>query len=98
MCIRDSLNGSKKLTSDKDVMRYFWNEGNANDNKNWVLNGGASDPAFQVYPRSYNQNNVVFTASIAGAYTFVDNDLTTSDRTVDPWDHVYVNYWRTRCV
>lgn len=90
-----NLNGTKQKTATGDVMRYFWNEGNSNDNKNWVLNGGASDPAFQVVPRSYNQDYVVFNASIAGAYTFVDNDLTTSDRTVDPWDHVYVNYWRT---
>ncbi len=91
--VRD-LNGSKTTDSNGDVKRYFWNDG-VNNNKNWVLNGGASDPAFQVYPRSYNQNTVVFTSSIAGAYTFVDYDLSTNDRTTDAWDHVYVNYWRT---
>ena len=89
------LNGNPKKDSNGDVLRHFWNEDGANKYKNWVLNGGAADPEFQVYPRSYNQNSVVFTASISGAYTFVDNDLTTNDRTENAWDHVYVNYWRT---
>ncbi len=133
------LNGNPKKDSNGDVLRHFWNEDGANKYKNWVLNGGAADPEFQIYPRSYmdsngdgigdlkgitsrldhleylgvdaiwldpimvspntdwgyNQNSVVFTASISGAYTFVDNDLTTNDRTENAWDHVYVNYWRT---
>ena len=103
--VRD-LNGSKKTYVDATdgttiTARYFWDAGNVDttlkndDHKNWVLNGGTTDPAFTVAPKSYSQSKVVFNSSIAGSYTFVDNVADETDRTKEPWDHVFVNYWRT---
>lgn len=95
LAVRD-LGNNAKVDGNGDTMRYFWNDG-VNNAKNWVLNGGAADPAFKEVPRSYNQNAVPFTASISAAYNFVDNDVLddkNNDRKVDSWDHVYINYWK----
>ncbi len=79
---------------------FFWKPGEkgvGNDGiTNWIVNGGASDTAFNastpLYP--WNQQQTPFTQNRAASFQFLDyKTAKTVDRRTEAWDKIIVNYW-----